>query len=213
MTTLNVATNGKSYSYDASPEQIAGLGAIVAKINTGEDTPVYPADLDLLQESIADWVTANPASSDDVVVAKIGSTLDSWAGLPAPPEPAAATMSDEAKKAALLAYASTKHRAVAYNTVTVNGVIVSTTADGRVDLAGAVQLAQLVPAHVFDWVCTTGPIQLNASQVIALGVAVGQWVQSVYTVYGGVISGINDGTITTQAQIDAAAWPSNVINA
>lgn len=109
MTTLPVTTNGKTYSYEASAEQLAGLGAIVASINAKvpakEDgspgDPTYATDLALLQESIADWVAANPGSSDEVVVAKIGSTLDSWAGLPAPTETVAVTMSDEAKKAAL----------------------------------------------------------------------------------------------------------------
>lgn len=33
MTTLSITVSGKSYSYEASPEQIAGLGAIVASIN------------------------------------------------------------------------------------------------------------------------------------------------------------------------------------
>lgn len=220
MTTLIVTANGKTYSYEASAEQLAGLGAIVASINAKvpakEDgspgDPTYATDLALLQESIADWVAANPGSSDEVVVAKIGSTLDSWAGLPAPPEPVAATMSDEAKKAALLAFASETHRQVLEGGVTVNGVIVSTTPAGRVDMAGAVSLAQLVPSHTFDWVCTTGPVSLSAAQVIALGTAVGLWVQSTYTTYGTAVAGINAGTITTQGQINSASWPSNVIS-
>jgi hypothetical protein len=54
-------------------------------------------------------------------------------------------------------------------------------------------------------------VQLTASQVVALGVAVGLWVQSGYTIYGQIVSGINDGTITTIEQIGQAAWPSTTI--
>jgi hypothetical protein len=71
-------------------------------------------------------------------------------------------------------------------------------------MAGAVALAQLVPSHVFDWVCTTGPVQLTAQQVIDLGTAVGLHIQGTYSKYGTVINQINGGTITTTEQIDGA---------
>jgi hypothetical protein len=111
--------------------------------------------------------------------------------------------------AALLDYANAKYTAQMAGGVSIDGVWVSTTGGGRVDMLGAVSLAQLAPEHVFDWVNGATIIQLSAAQVIALGLAVGAWVQDNYTVLGAVRAGIAAENITTTAEIDAAAWPSN----
>jgi hypothetical protein len=141
----------------------------------------------------ANWLAL--ASSEDLAARGITQEDD-----PAPPAPT---------KAELASCANMKHSTVLSGGVTINGVRVSTTAEGRVDMAGAVSLAQLVPDHVFDWVGATGAVQLTASQVIQIGTAVGLWVQSTYTVLGSVLADIESGTITTTAQIDAANWPAN----
>lgn len=106
--------------------------------------------------------------------------------------------------AELIAYAAQRHQLALNSGVTIDGVHVSTDAAGRVDMAGAVSLAQLVPTHTFDWVCMSGPVQLTSAQIIALGTAVGLHVQDTYTAYGQAVAGINDGTITSFAAIDAA---------
>lgn len=109
----------------------------------------------------------------------------------------------------LNAYANAKYSAQMAGGVNIGGVWVSTTGNGRVDMLGAVSLAQLAPEHVFDWVNGATIIQLTAAQVIALGLAVGAWVQDNYTILGAVRADIALGNITTTAEIDAAAWPSN----
>lgn len=109
----------------------------------------------------------------------------------------------------LVTYATAKQEAVMFGGCVINGVPVSTTVNGKVDMSGAVSLAQLVPDHVFQWVTNAGAISLTAVQIIAVGEAVGLWVQSTYSVLGQVLAGIAAGTITTMAQIDAAGWPSN----
>jgi hypothetical protein len=43
----------------------------------------------------------------------------------------------------------------------------------------------------------------------AIGVAVGRHVRGSFATERAVSDGIDAGTITTAAQIDAAAWPSN----
>lgn len=112
-------------------------------------------------------------------------------------------------KPQLVSYANIKQAAVMGGGITISGVPVSTTLEGKLDMAGAVTLAQLVPDHVFDWVTDAGPVSLTAAQVIAIGEAVGLFVQATYTTLGTVITGIIAGTITTTDQIDAAEWPSN----
>ncbi len=212
MATITITVGGASHSIEATPEQVAALDAqrVIYNGRVTEQDPEAATFADstaFLQAQVEDRLVQAP---DEVPTEIMARALASWAGEPVP-DVVVPELSAEAKTALLMSYVSAKHRSVAYNSVTVNGVIVSTTADGRVDLAGAVQLAQLVPGHVFDWVCVTGPIQLTAAQVAALGVAVGQWVQAVYTVYGKIVTGINDGTITTTAQIDAASWPGTTI--
>lgn len=212
MTTVTITISGSPHSVEATPEQVAALDAqrVVYNGRVTERDPeaaTFSDSAAFLQAQVEDRLEQAP---DEVPTDIMARALANWAGVPVP-EAVVPELSAEAKKALLLAEASRKHREVAYNIVTVNGVIVSTTAGGRVDLAGAVQIADKVPGHVFDWVCTTGPVQLTASQVVALGVAVGLWVQSVYTIYGQIVSGINDGTITTIEQISQAAWPSTTI--
>ena len=112
-------------------------------------------------------------------------------------------------KADLIAHANQKHNEVLNGGVTISGVPVSTTTDGRVSVAGAVSLAQLVPNHVFDWVTDTGKISLDANTIIGLGQQVGLWVQTTYTALGNVMDEIETGAITSNADIDAYSWPTN----
>jgi hypothetical protein len=114
-------------------------------------------------------------------------------------------------KAALSAYADRKQAMLLNGGVTVNGVPAATDVNGRVNIAGAVSLAQLQPDMTFHWV-NDSTITLTADQIIALGQAVGVWVQDVYTALGNVLAGIAAGTITTTDEIDAASWPSTALS-
>jgi Domain of unknown function (DUF4376) len=114
-----------------------------------------------------------------------------------------------ASQAALMAYAYAKQQTISQGGVTVSGVSVATDAAGRADLDGAVLLAQLNPEQTFTWVTSAGSVSLSAAQIVAVGQAVGLWVQSTYTTLGTVIADIIGASVTTTAQIDGAAWPAN----
>lgn len=117
----------------------------------------------------------------------------------------------------LAAYASVKQATVARGGISVNVaasgspemVEIATDPDGCLNLSGAVQLASINPAQTFNWVQASGVVSLNATQILAMGVALGTFVQATYTALGAVLAEIAAATVTTQAQIDAYAWPAN----
>ena len=218
MTTYNITVGGSPYAITTTDSaQIAALAAArVARNNSmpatvkvdgvDEANPdLFADDTAYLQSVLSVWKASN---SDGDVAACAAQCLASYAGQGIP-EPTPEVISPEAAKAQLMAYANAKQGAIEVGGVTISGVPVSTTDGGRIELSGAVSLAQLVPDHVFDWVTPTGKVSLTASQVIGVGQAVGLWVQTTYTALGNVIDAIIAGSITTKDQIDAAAWPGN----
>lgn len=127
-------------------------------------------------------------------------------------------------KADLIAYANAKQATVANGGISVNVaasghapqlVKVATDVQGRIDLAGAVQLSGLNPGQTFDWVSNAGKTTLTGVQVQQLGLAAGAFIQAAYSVLGDVLGAINAGTITTSSQVDdptsvnLPAWPAN----
>lgn len=120
-------------------------------------------------------------------------------------------------RASLMAYAEAKHAALktggfAYNLGTKSKPQIanaSTTDGGRTDLNGLVALAQMDETFSTIWLQSSGNLTLTAAQIIALGKAVGTFVVETYPALADVLDGIAAGTITTTAQIDAAAWPAN----
>ena len=113
-------------------------------------------------------------------------------------------------KSDLATYAKAKQQLVMMAGTLINGVWVDTSVQGLVLLAGAVQLAQQQPNTNINWISSAGSVSLTPAQVIGLGVAVGNRTQATFTTLGNVIGGITatSPTITTPAQIDAAAWPT-----
>lgn len=119
-------------------------------------------------------------------------------------------------KASLVAYAEGRHWALKtggfdFNVGTASKpqiVSASTTDGGRTDLNGLVSLAQMDANFTTIWMQPGGTLTLTAPQVIALGKAVGTFVVATYSALAAVLDGIATGSITTTAQIDAAAWPS-----
>lgn len=112
-------------------------------------------------------------------------------------------------KASLVSAVWRKQVALFTAGVTVNGLIVSTTERGCVDLAGAVQLAERNPQQTFDFAGDMGKTSIDATTLLALAVTVGNWVQATYTAAGTLNAGIQAGTVTTVDQInDPTAWPS-----
>jgi Domain of unknown function (DUF4376) len=158
----------------------------------------------------ADLATAQAAYETAVAtltVTDAGATLA--AQLPQPTQPNQATPTI----AQLIAYANAAQNVVLNGGVTVNGVEVGTDAAGRGFLAGAYSLATAQPSMTFNWVTDTGAVSLTATQVQAMAVIVGIWVQALFTALGSMIADINSSTITAYAQIDAATWPSKTLTA
>jgi hypothetical protein len=119
----------------------------------------------------------------------------------------------DANKQALIAYANAKQQALASGTVTVQGVPISLNELGSRNLQGAVSLAGLIPTQVFHWdVDDNGTAaQLTAAQVTSMGQSVGLFVQATYTSCVAAKAGINSGSITDTAGVDAVSWPSTTL--
>lgn len=232
MTTYSLTLSGQSYTVSTSDAaQIAAITACRAAYNaslpqTVAGTPVTdrdgegttpqianPAliatDTAYLQMVFGNWATANVGFTNQQLQDVAASAFASYANQNPPEQVVQQPLTGDALKVALSAYAEAKHTSVLNGGTTIAGVRISTDTGGRIDMAGAVSLAQLVPSHVFDWVGASGAIQLTATQVIQIGTAVALWVQSTYTTLGTVLASIQSGGITTPAQIDTANWPAN----
>lgn len=112
----------------------------------------------------------------------------------------------EAKQAALVAGGYAFNLAAAGQPA--EFVRADTDIGGRLNLAGLVSLAQLNPSFTSVWVQAGGGLTLTAAEIVALGVAVGTFVEQTYQALAAVLAGISSGAITTRAQVDAAAWPA-----
>lgn len=119
-------------------------------------------------------------------------------------------------KPQLLAYS-----ADARNRHATDGVIITslsqvpflTDSTSRNTVNSAYQYAQANPAHITNWKLTDGTfIQLSNTQMATLNNNITTFVQSCFTCESTNLTGINGGTITTLAAIDAAyAAISNVL--
>lgn len=120
----------------------------------------------------------------------------------APPVPVVTT-------ADLLAYAAMRRWCVETGGVNVSGTLLATDRESTGIMLGAVVWATMHPAATRRWKALSGWVTLSAEQIIALGNAVAAHVQAAFDTEDTVVAGITAGTITTMAEIDAAAWPPN----
>lgn len=118
-------------------------------------------------------------------------------------------LTGEALKASLRAYAAAKRYAVETGGFSAVGMGMPTDRDTQAKLTAAFLLAQAVPSTSFQWKTAGGFVTINASEIGAIAVAVGQFVQSAYAAEQVVDAAIADGSITAPAQIDSADWPPN----
>lgn len=144
-------------------------------------------------------IAADTASLDEVLVA---------AGLPASGLTAPT-------KPQLLAYANAKQWALATGgyTITVNSaplVFPSDVVSMGLITGKAARLAQPNPPASFDWQTPTGFVTIAAADFIAVATQIADFVQSTFNALAAVFAAIEAGTTTTTAEVDAAAWPSNV---
>ncbi len=108
-------------------------------------------------------------------------------------------------KVALVAYAADKRWQKETGGFEFNGLHIATDDRSKIMIAGAREAAKANPDFTTPWVTSTGEIAiLDAAAIIAISDAVGEHVNNVFGIYSQVLPQILDGTLTDQAQIDAA---------
>lgn len=154
-----------------------------------------------------DYVAACVQADDSVQLGWV--TVDGGTTFSAPvvepPSPAQLATYAEARQAALMVGGFAYDVAPGGEAAEI--VRADTDVSGRLNLAGLVTLAQLNPSLTSVWVQAGGGLTLTAAEITALGVAVGTFVVQTYQALAVVLAAIAAGTITTTAQVDAAAWP------
>lgn len=215
MTTITITVAGTDYTHDATPAQVAGLGAarsrVMSQLQPGEgqtadtplsDRPGYIADdVAYLQSLIATHCERTGDDPQEVMER----CLISWADEPAPPPAEPEPVSPEARKAQLVAYAIDKRWRVEVGGINLGGVQVPTDDRAKLLLLGAAQSmadgssAPLVIAGVNYGSKTKAEFQ-------AINAAVVAHVQATFPVLASVIADIYADSITTEDQIDAANW-------
>lgn len=106
-------------------------------------------------------------------------------------------------KAQLRAYAALARYNKEVGGTAVNGVAYATDRETQGKLIGAYNLAQVNQNLNIDWKLPNGTFTtLNATAITAAAVAVGSFVQQCFGAEAAIVVGINNGTITTTAQID-----------
>lgn len=167
--------------------------ALAAKITSGLDATDKDAILDQLSSkeaalvsSAVDW----PETPGSLIAILLG-----WSPEPAPVD--------------LYAYAASKRYAVETGGIVLNGMRVMTDRASQSLITGAYNYVQANPEITVKFKTSGGFVELTATQMTAIANAVGAHVQAAFAAEGEINQEIIAGTITTPAEIDAFAWPSN----
>ena len=109
----------------------------------------------------------------------------------------------------LLAHAAAKRWRVETGGITVAGVAVATDDRAKMMIIGARSAAIADADWTTDWIGADGAIhRLDAAAMIAISDAVQAHVGAAFSAYAAILAAIEAGTITSLAEIDAAAWPA-----
>ena len=200
-----------------TPEQAAGLARaralVMATLPVGPgqaaDTPIedrpgyFATDIAYFDDVIARWKVANPGEDEAACRER---ALNSYAGITDAQVPVdAPPLSPEGKKAALIAYAANKRWQVETGGVTVNGITVPTNADGQRKILGAAgYLADGATSPLIIDGVVYG--EMSKAQFGVVNAAIVEHIRKSYVTLATVLAGINDGSITTTDQINAANW-------
>jgi hypothetical protein len=107
----------------------------------------------------------------------------------------------------LAAYAADKRWQVETGGITINGATIDTSRDSQSMITGAYTYSQAHPEQTILFKAQSGWVTLDAPTMAAIATAVGAHVQACFAAEAAVQAAITAGTITTAAEIDAAAWP------
>jgi hypothetical protein len=125
-----------------------------------------------------------------------------------PPEPEPEPK-PEPQPVDLVAYAAQKRWEVETGGIMVAGVPVATDDRSKIMIIGARVKADADANFTTQWKLPSGDfLTIDAATLIAISDAVLAHVDACFAVEATVLAGIAAGTITTTANIDAAAWPA-----
>lgn len=109
----------------------------------------------------------------------------------------------------LVAHAAATRWAVETGGIIIGGTRISTDRESQRMIAGAAAYVGADPSAVIAFKAASGWVDLPASAVSAIALAVAGHVQACFAAERDVAEAIAAGAITTAAQIDAWAWPPN----
>jgi hypothetical protein len=109
------------------------------------------------------------------------------------------------RKDVLKDYAYKKRKQIETGGITVGGGPVATDRDSQNMISNAVAYLNAAPTvESIDFSGPVGFVNISRADMLALGIAIGAHVQQCFSTEKTLVDGINAGTITTTAQIDAA---------
>ena len=161
---------------------------------------IQPVPGFILEECFpADYLAALVPVPDDAQVGWI-ETAGVWAApvviVPAP------------TKAELTAYAAQKRWAVETGGITVGSAQIDTSRESQAMIANAYAYIVASGSASVSYKAASGWVTLDAAAIKSAALAVGAHVQTCFALEQTLDAEITAGTITTTAQIDAAAWPA-----
>lgn len=109
---------------------------------------------------------------------------------------------------ALKAYAAAKRYAVETGGITVAGKSILTDRASQSMIAGAKALVDADPTAIIDFKLASEWIQIDATALNAIALAVGRHVQACFSAEKAIHSAIEARSITTTAEIEGYAWPT-----
>lgn len=216
MTTITITIGGSPHSVEATPEQVAALGATrvtynerVTELDAGKpeeaQRPTFSDPTEFLKEQVLDRLAQHP---DEVPTDIMARALANWAGVPVP-EPVAADLSPEARRTRLVALAAEKRWQVATAGVTVNDVHVPSDDPSSTRIRSTIRdIDEGIISEPVTFVVGDVVVPATRTLLQAMRVAISARWQSAYAVQGELVSGILADTITEDSQVMSASWPT-----
>lgn len=104
----------------------------------------------------------------------------------------------------LIDYASGRRWQVETGGITINGATIDTSRESQAMISGAYNYSQANPGEIIKFKASSGWIDLDAATVAMIAMVVGEHVQSCFAKESAIVAAINNGTITTVAEVDNA---------
>lgn len=217
MTTITITISGASHSVEATPEQVAALGAArvtynerVTDLDAGkpedEKRPVFADSTEFLKEQVLDRLAQAHEEVPSDIMARF---LANVAGTPVP-EAVVPELSADEKKARLLAKAAEKRWQVEVGGTSWSGHGVATDRASQSKLlAEFVAIGAGLRADPSPWKFKDGFASVSNADMTQVVVTARTHVANCFAVEGQLEADIVSGSITEDGAINAASWPPN----